>query len=276
MALTLPPGPLSGSPGATNYEIDGPAHRILLTPVAKRVRVVLAGEDGPVTVVDSSAAVLLHETGLLPRYYVPVEDVRGEALRPSGTTSHCPFKGDAVYQSVALGGRVVDDLLFRYPDPRPALDELAGLVGLQLEKLDEDAGDAVLEEEQRLLGHPHDPFHRVDSLPSSRHVRVLYRPGPDAEEVVLADTTTPVGVFETSLPPRWYVPRRDVREDLLVPSGTTTVCPYKGVASYVSLSGGPADVAWAYDEPLPEALPLPGHLCFAGEGISVEVDGRAT
>lgn len=272
MALTLPPGPLSGSPGASNYQIDGPPHRILLTPVAKRVRVVVAGQDGPVTVVDSSATVLLHETGLLPRYYVPVEDVLADVLRSSDTTSHCPFKGDAAYQTVDVGARVVDDLFFRYPDPVPAQGELAGLVGLYLEKLDQEAGDAVLEEEQQLLGHPHDPFHRVDSLPSSRHVRVLYRPGTDGEAVVLADTTSPVGVFETSLPPRWYVPRRDVREDLLVPSGTTTVCPYKGVASYVSLVDGPADVGWTYDEPLPEALPLPDHLCFAGDGISVEVD----
>jgi len=274
MALTLPPGPLSGSPGTTNYTLDGPAHRILLTSVAKRLRVVLAGQDGPVTVVDTTDAVLLHETGLLPRYYVPAGDVRDELLQPSGTSSHCPFKGDATYETVVVGGRTVEDLLFRYAHPLAPLGELGELVGLQLEKLDPEGGDAVLEEEHALLGHPHDPFHRVDSLPSSRHVRVLHRAAPDAAPVVLADTTAPIGVFETSMAARWYLPIEDVRTDLLRGSATTTVCPYKGVSTYHSLVDGPEDIAWGYEEPLPEAMPLPGHLCFDGEGISVEVDGR--
>ncbi|MFC5381851.1 DUF427 domain-containing protein [Aquipuribacter nitratireducens] len=274
MALTFPPGPLSREPGTTNYTVSGPAGRILLQPSAKRVRVVVASPDGPRTVVDTTRAVLLHETGHLPRYYVPVDDVDDSVTRPSPTASRCPYKGEASYTSVEVGGRTVEDLFFRYPEPPEQLAELAGLVGLYLEKLDEAAGDAVYEEEHALLGHPHDPFHRVDALPSSRHVRVLWERDGAEEPVVLAETTSPVGVFETSLPPRWYVPAADVRTELLRDSATTTVCPYKGVATYRSLVDGPADVAWAYDEPLPEALPLPGHLCFMGEGIVTEVDGQ--
>lgn len=274
MALTFPPGPLSREPGPSNYTVSGPAGRILLQPSAKRLRVVVATDEGPRTVVDTTRGVLLHETGHLPRYYVPVADVDETALADSPTTSHCPYKGDATYRSVSSGGRTVPDLFFHYPEPPESLGDLAGLLGLYLEQLDVAAGDAVYEEEHRLLGHPHDPFHRVDALPASRHVRVLWQRPDGGEPVVLADTTSPVGVFETSLPPRWYVPVADVRTGHLRDSDTTTVCPYKGVATYRSLVDGPDDVAWAYEEPLPEALPLPGHLCFLGDGIVTEVDGR--
>jgi uncharacterized protein (DUF427 family) len=280
MALTLPPGPLSADPGAANYAVDGPAQRILLTPTAKRIRLLVGdGTGGQETVLDTTSAVILHETALLPRYYVPWTDVRDDLLLPSGTATHCPFKGDASYRSVRVGSRVVEDLFWTYASPNPELPDLAGLAGLYLEKLDTGPVppvlDAVLEEDETLLGHPRDPFHRVDARPSSRHVEVVWT-RPDGTRVTLADTVRPVGVFETSLPPRWYVPVADVRTELLRDSDTLTVCPYKGVASYRSLADGPADVAWGYEDPLPEAVLLPGHLAFAGEGISVLVDGRET
>lgn len=278
MALTFPPGPLSAQPGEANYRIDGPAHKILLTPTAKRVRVVVGdGRGGTATVVDTTRAVLLHETAILPRYYVPLEDVTAQFLVPSDTSTHCPFKGDASYRSVKVGDRVVEDLIWTYETPNPELAGLAGMAGLYLEKLDMGPGpdqqDAVLEEEQAILGHPRDPFHRVDAWPSSRHVEVVWT-RPDGERVVLADTTAPVGVFETSLPPRWYVPVADVRTDLLRDSETLTVCGYKGVATYRSLVDGPDDVAWGYEDPLAEAAPLPGHLSFWGDDITVVVDGQ--
>lgn len=278
MALTFPPGPLSARPGDANYTIDGPAHKILLTPTAKRIRVVVGdGHGGTATAVDTTRAVVLHETNLLPRYYVPVEDLAAEHLVPSDTTSRCPFKGDATYRSVRVGDRVVEDLVWMYETPNQELAGLAGMAGLYLEKLDTGPGpaplDAVLEEEQAILGHPRDPFHRVDAWPSSRHVEVFWNRA-DGERVLLADTTRPVGVFETSLPPRWYVPVADVRTDLLRDSETLTVCAYKGVATYKSVIDGPEDVAWGYEDPLAEAGPLPGHLSFSGDGIEVLVGGR--
>lgn len=281
MALTFPPGPLSATPGQSNYAIDGPAHRILLTPTDKRIRLIVGdGAGGTRTVLDSTDAVLLHETALLPRYYVPVAAIDPDVLVDSATTSHCPFKGDASYRSVRVGERVVEDLLWFYPDPDPALPQLAGLAGLYLEKLDDagptsPSGDAVLEEDEVILGHPRDPFHRVDARPSSRHVVVRWH-RPDGETVVLADTTRAVGVFETALSARWYVPVEDVRGDLLAASDTLTSCAYKGVATYRSIVDGPADVAWGYETPLAEASLLPGHLSFLGEDIEVVVDGAPT
>jgi uncharacterized protein (DUF427 family) len=278
MALTFSPGPLSAAPGAANYVIDGPAHRILLTPTAKRIRLLVGdGSGSRETVLDTTTAVILHETNLMPRYYVPWTDVRDDLLVASGTATHCPFKGDASYRSVRVGERVVEDLFWTYEAPNPELPDLAGLAGLYLEKLDTGPGpgplDAVFEEDEPVLGHPRDPFHRVDARRSSRHVEVVWT-RPDGTRVTLAETTRPVGVFETSLPARWYVPVADVRADLLRDSETLTVCPYKGVATYRSLADGPADVAWGYADPLAEAASLPGHLAFAGEGISVLVDGR--
>ena len=283
MALTLPPGPLSSAPGTGNFTVDGPAHKVMLTPTAKRVRVLVGdGVGGTRTLVDTTRAVLLHESNLLPRYYVPVEDVDAALLRSSDTRTHCPFKGDAGYASVVAGERVLEDLLWFYREPVDGMDELAGLAGLAREMLDllppharpqeGDDGheplDAVLEEDEALLGHPRDPYHRVDALPSGRRVVVSWQ-RPDGEQVVLADTTRAVGVFETALPARWYVPAEDVRTDLLTDSPTRTVCPYKGVARYHSLVDGPTDVAWSYPEPLAEAVPAGGMFCFLADGIGI-------
>lgn len=265
MTLTLGPAPLGTQPAApTNFTIEGPAHRILVDPSAKRLRLRVGGE----TVLDTTRAVLLHESNLLPRYYAPLADFRQDLLVDSATTSHCPFKGDATYRSVRAGERLVEDLVWTYPEPNAALPVLAGLGGLYLEHLGD--GDEVLEEDEVLLGHPHDPYHRVDVQRSSRHVVVRHG------DRVLAETTRPVGVFETGLPPRWYVPVADLRAELLAPSDTTSVCPYKGVATYRSLLDADgnvavADAAWGYEDPLPEATPLPGHLSFDGDGITVEV-----
>ncbi len=266
MTLTLGHAPLGTQPGGhANYSIEGPRHRILVEDSPKRLRLRVGGE----VVLDTTGAKLLHESNLLPRYYVPLEDLRDDLLVHSDTTSHCPFKGDATYQSVRAGDRVIDNLIWTYAEPLAGMEILRGLGGLHLERLGD--GDEVLEEDEVLLGHPHDPYHRVDANRSSRHVRVRH----DGE--VIAETTRPIGVFETGLPPRWYVPAADVRSDRLTGSDTTTICPYKGVATYRSLlaedgSVAVADVAWAYEDPLPEATPLPGHLCFDGEGITVEVE----
>lgn len=256
MTLTLGHGPLSGAPSPGNYTIDGPAHRIFIEPVAKRVRIEVVGE----VVADTIRAQRLHETGLLPVYYVPWADVRRDLLEPSDHHTTCPFKGEASYWSVRVGDRVEQDLVWSYPDPLPEVAAITDHVACYLQRV-----DAVYEEAVRLLGRPRDPYHRVDTLRSDRHVRVT------RGDEVLAETDRPMAVFETGLPVRWYVPRLDVATDRLVPSETVGVCPYKGVSRYHSLDGGPTDVAWEYPEPLPEALGLADHLCFLADDITTEV-----
>ena len=106
--------------------------------------------------------------------------------------------------------------------------------------------DAWFEEDERNVGHPKDPFHRIDILHSSRPVRV------ELDGEVLAESTDVYFLFEPPLPVRYYLPLADVRTDLLTPSATTTYCAYKGQASHWSLAGED-DVAWSYEEPLRDA-----------------------
>src|SRR3954465_1220156 len=114
MSLTQSPGPLAGQPGNTNFAIEGPKHRLLATPLPRRVRAELGGE----TVIDTEGAFLLHETGLKPQVYVPLADVKADALTRTDHTTHCPFKGDASYRTVTSGdgdgARVAENALWVY------------------------------------------------------------------------------------------------------------------------------------------------------------------
>ncbi len=131
------------------------------------------------------------------------------------------------------------------------------------------AADSWLEEDEEVFGHPRNPYHRVDCLRSGRRLVV------EAAGVTLVDTTTTLAVYETALDPRLYVDPRLVRTDLLEPSATTTYCPYKGTASYWNARIGDGlltDVAWSYEEPLPESLPLAHLLSFYDTRVTVRHD----
>ncbi|HEV2787030.1 MAG TPA: DUF427 domain-containing protein, partial [Solirubrobacteraceae bacterium] len=144
---------------------------------------------------------------------------------------------------------------------RPASDALAGYV-----IVDFDGFDAWYEEDERNLGHPRDPFHRIDIVHSSRHVRI------ERDGVVLAECSRPYLLFEPPLPVRYYLPPQDVRTDLLEPSETRSFCAYKGRAWYVSLADEP-DIAWTYPEPLREAREITDRVAFFNEFVDIVVDG---
>src|SRR4051794_14989626 len=125
MSLTHAPGPLAGQPGNTNYAIDGPKHRLLATPLPRRVRAELGGD----VVVDTEGAFLLHETGLPVQLYVPLSDVRDDVLTRTDHTTHCPFKGDASYRTVTAGDRVAENALWVYDEPLEQASWLEGYAG---------------------------------------------------------------------------------------------------------------------------------------------------
>jgi uncharacterized protein (DUF427 family) len=130
--------------------------------------------------------------------------------------------------------------------------------------------DAWFDEDEEVAGHLRDPYHRVDVRSTSRHVRVV------AGDEVIAQSRRAVLLSETGLLNRFYLPADDVRTELLELSGTHTVCPYKGTASYHSLRTSSeliADVAWYYPEPLEGVRAVRGYLCFDAEGIETWVDG---
>jgi len=99
-------------------------HEITITPIDQHVEVTVGGEK----LASSDRALLLQETGSPDRYYVPAGDVRTELLKPTSTTSTCPFKGEATYWSVEAGGAVHQDVVWSYPDPIPAAEQIAGLL----------------------------------------------------------------------------------------------------------------------------------------------------
>ena len=260
MSLTLSAGPLSGHPPETvNYRIEGPAHKLLMHEFPRRIRATLGGE----TVVDTTRAVLLHETGLLPQLYVPREDIRAELIQPTGHHTYCPFKGTASYWTVTAGGQVAENAIWAYPEPNAESSWLDGYAGVYWDRMDE-----WFDEDERVEGHLRDPYHRVDVRRSSRHVRV--RLG----DTVLAETDRPLLLSETGLPNRFYIPAADVRQDLLEESDTHTVCPYKGTASYwtVSAGGGKvADAAWSYPQADGDAAAVSGYFSFRDDDLTVEV-----
>lgn len=130
-----------------------------------------------------------------------------------------------------------------------------------------DAANEWLEEDEPLLGHARDPFHRIDALRTSRHVRV------SIGGRVVADTRRAVALFETGLPTRWYIPREDISVPLTESTGHRTTCAYKGHATHWDAAGEEA-IAWSYEEPLNDAVPVRGMICFYNERVDIEVDGE--
>jgi uncharacterized protein (DUF427 family) len=94
---------------------------------------------------------------------------------------------------------------------------------------------------------------------------------------VIADSVHPTILYETGLPPRYYLPKTDIRMELLTPTTSSTACPYKGWANYWNVDIGVAryeDIAWGYQTPLPESEGIAGLVCFYNEKVDLEVDGE--
>ena len=264
MTLTIGTGPFGDQGEKTfNFEVEAPRDHVLyFEDSPRRVRVVLGGE----TVADSRRVKLMHETRHLPVYYFPEEDVRMDLLEVTDHTTTCPFKGEASYWSVRVGENVAENAVWSYPDPIESAPPIAGYLAFYWRKMDH-----WYEEDEEVFVHPRDPYHRVDVLESSRHVKV------SVNGEVVAETDRPVVLFETGLPPRYYIPPDDVREDVLVQSDRHTQCPYKGIASYHSVEAGGEtvkDLVWHYPEPIAAAEKIRGNLSFFNEKVDLEVDGE--
>ncbi|HET7724476.1 MAG TPA: DUF427 domain-containing protein, partial [Propionibacteriaceae bacterium] len=217
---------------------------------------------------------------IVPSYAVPEEDVAAELVPVEGSRTaersvavgdqeamldpRSPFAehttpGTPLTVRTRSGDLV--DAAFRPDDA-----DLGGYV-----VLDWDAFTTWYEEDAVVVAHPHDPFQRIDCLPSSRHVEIAL------DGVTLADTTRATLLYETSLPTRYYIPAEDVAMELLVPTETHTLCAYKGKASYWSARVGDTlvpDIAWSYPEPLNDAVPVRGLVAFFTERLDLTVDGQ--
>jgi uncharacterized protein (DUF427 family) len=183
--------------------------------------------------------------------------VRTDLLVATATVTHSPSRGEAQHVTIKAGGKEAVDAALRYADS--PITELRDLI-----RLDWDAMDGWFEEDEEVYTHPRDPYTRVDILASSRRVRV------ELDVVVLAESSNARVLC-------WYLPKPDVRMDLLVPTGTVSHCPYRGQAQYWSARVGDRlveDLAWSYRTPLPESTKIAGLVAFYNERVDLFIDGR--
>ncbi|MGA8260053.1 MAG: DUF427 domain-containing protein [Arenicellales bacterium] len=242
---------------------EKPEHRVVIEDSPKRVRVFF----GSRAIADTCRVKLMHETGHLPIYYFPRQDVEEDCLVASGHTSFCPVKGDARYWSVRAGGRTAQNAAWNYPRPVAGCPDISGLVAFYWNSM-----DAWYEEEEQVFVHARDPYKRIDVLDSARHVEVV------VDGAKIADSHRPYILFETGLPPRFYLPKLDVRMDLLEPTATRTACPYKGETAqyWTATANGQrhTDLAWCYEYTTPEASRIAGRVCFYDERVDLYLDGE--
>ena len=233
------------------------AQRGRIEPVPRRIR----GFHGNDLIFDTTAARYVWEVPYYPQYYIPLADVVPGVLRDDEHPQRVQFGPSRIFSvltgsgTVAAAARVFD----------AGDGAVAGLVRFEWSAL------AWFEEDEPIYGHPRNPYARVDALRSHRHVTV------SLEGVTLADTGSPVLLFETGLPTRYYIDRTDVAFDHLQRTGTQTLCPYKGVTSaYWSVHVGDAvhaDLAWTYETPLPAVASIANLVAFYNEKVDITVDG---
>jgi uncharacterized protein (DUF427 family) len=233
--------------------------RVRIEHGEKRVRAYLGGE----LVADTINPVLVWEVPYYPTYYLPLADVRAQALEQEDAIAHSPSRGDARTFTLNAGGKRAAAAALRYVDS--PIEELRDLI-----RFDWDAIDAWFEEDEEVFTHARNPHTRVDILASSRHVLV------QLASITIAESPSPRLVFETGLPARYYLPKTHVRMDLLVPTDIVTHCPYKGAAQAWSARVGDdlhENIAWCYPTPLRESQAIAGLISFYSERVELYVDG---
>lgn len=213
---------------------------------------------------DSERVLLVFETKRPPVYWFPTADVRMDLLSrkelPAGATS------PQVRWRLEAGGRTADNAAWSYVNPAADRAALQDHIAFYWNHM-----DSWFEEDDEVFVHPRDPYTRVDVLHSSKHVRV------EIDGQVVAETRRPRLLFETGLPTRYYIPKQDVRMDMLEPTNSTTRCPYKGVADYWTLKVGDKtypDIVWSYPAPIPECPKIENLLSFYNEKVDIYVDGQ--
>ncbi len=259
MGLSWQQGPLSGvSLGRFLTPEPLPRRLLFVEPLRRRLRVKLAGE----WIADSENVLLLHEPGRYPVAYFPLSDVRSGVLVEESRTTQHPDLGAVAWFTVVVGDRRVGHGAWRYsalPDHAGQLRERVAFAWTAME--------AFFEEDERIVGHAADAYHRIDIRKSSRHLVVK-----DGTRTI-ADTTRPLVLFESGFAPRWYVPREDIDEKALVPAEGQTFCPYKGLCNYYDI-GEHRRAAWSYLRAWPEVARISNLVSFEPDEVAVFLDDR--
>lgn len=231
-----------------------------MAPVPRRLRGLL----GEAYVFDTEAGRYVWEFPPYPQYYIPLADVDQGLLINEQRSKRTP-RGTAAFWGLRVGETERPGAVQVYGEDAP--EKLRHTACFQWKAL-----DAWFEEDEQVYVHPRNPYARVDAIRSSREVRV------ELEGVVLAEAAGSVIVFETGLPPRYYLDPTALRRQHLVASDTQSSCPYKGTTSqYWSVRLGEAvrpDLAWSYAFPTATLLPIAGLVAFYNEKVDLFVDGK--
>ena len=258
MGLSWQQGPLA--PGATGrFLVPDPLPERLLfaEPLRRRMRVRFGGN----WIADSEDVVLLHEPGRYPVAYFPLGDIADGVLEASEhATSHRDLGATAWY-TVRFGEQSKQRAAWQHTDLPEYAGELKGRAAFAWRAM-----DAFYEEDDRIIGHAADLYHRIDIRNTSRHLVVRHG------DQVIADTTSPLALYESGFAPRWYVPRADIDKSALTAVQGQTFCPYKGLCSYYDI-GDSRRAAWSYLNAWPEVGRVAGFVSFEPDKVAVYLDG---
>jgi uncharacterized protein (DUF427 family) len=258
MGLAWQQGPLStGAIG--RFLVPGPLPERLLyaEPLRRRMRVKFGGA----WVADSEDVVLLHEPGRYPVAYFPLGDITAGALEPSEhTTRHRDF-GATSWYTVRAGEHSKPRAAWQHSELPGYASDLKGRIAFAWRAM-----DGFYEEDERIVGHAADAYHRIDIRQTSRHLVV--RSG----DRVVADSSRPLALYESGFAPRWYVPRADIDESALTAVQGQTFCPYKGACSYYDIADAQR-AAWSYENAWAEVRRVSGLVSFEPDKVPVHLDG---
>jgi len=216
---------------------------------------------GGAWIADSEDVLLLFEPGHYPMAYFPETDVSPGTLERSEHTTLHQDLGPTSWYTVRTGSRTVPRGAWQHIRLPSYASELQGRVAFAWPAM-----DAFYEEDERIMGHAADSYHRIDIRQSSRNLVVRHL------DRVVADTKRPLVLYESGFAPRWYVPRADINESALTPFEHQTFCPYKGLCSYYDI-GDAHLAAWSYPEAYPEVGRISGLVSFEPDIVSVQIDG---
>ena len=258
MGLSWQQGPLSpGAIGRFLVPESLPQRLLYVEPLRRRMRVRF-GRDW---IADSERVLLLFEPGRYPVAYFPHTDISPEVLEPSEHTTLHPDLGLTSWHTVKAGDQHAKRAAWQHVDLPPYADELRARIAFAWRAM-----DAFYEEDERILGHAADGYHRIDIRQASRNLLVRHH------DRVVADTKRPMVLYESGFAPRWYVLRADIDESALTFVEHQTFCPYKGLCSYYDIADARLG-AWSYREAYPEVGRISGLVSFEPDIVSVQLDG---
>lgn len=223
---------------------------------------------GEESIADSKRAMLMIESQTELDYYFPPEDIRLELFEESHEAETSEERGTRKFWDLILGERRIEKAAWTY-EPKEDRPDFGGYIAISWKVIEH-----WYEEEEEIYDEPRNPYYRVDTIQSSRHIEII------VDGVKIADTTRAYMLFETYLPTRFYIPKEDVLMDSMTATEKETVCPYKGFANYYSIEvngNSYENIVWTYFEPIPEAPKLKDTLAFwpeKDERIQIFVDGE--